>query len=80
VLTHGLRNVPRAISFYSGGIYLRDLKRPGELARALAGPAPVYAAVDRGTLDALPPAIRERTRIVAATSTSDQQILLVQTR
>jgi 4-amino-4-deoxy-L-arabinose transferase-like glycosyltransferase len=77
VLTFGLGNVPRAISFYSGGVYLREVTRAEDLERALAGPAPVYAAVDRKALAALPAPVRGRLGILATTSMADQEIVLV---
>jgi 4-amino-4-deoxy-L-arabinose transferase-like glycosyltransferase len=77
VLELGLRNEPRAVAFYSKGVYPVDLQGPEELERAVAGAAPVYALLDRGSLAALPAATRGRLRILTATRTSDAEILLV---
>lgn len=80
VLTFGLRNVPRAIAFYSDGVYLQEVQDARQLEQALSGPAPVYAAIDRKSLAALPPAIHDGLQIVAMTSKSDQEIVLVRSQ
>jgi 4-amino-4-deoxy-L-arabinose transferase-like glycosyltransferase len=77
VLELGLRNQPRAVAFYSRGVYPVDLQGPEELERAVAGPAPVYAILDAGSLSALPAATRGRLRVLSTTRMSDAEILFV---
>jgi 4-amino-4-deoxy-L-arabinose transferase-like glycosyltransferase len=77
VLELGLRNEPRAVAFYSGGVYPVDLQGPEDLERAVAGAAPVYAILDAGSLSALPAATRGRLRVLSTTRMSDAEILFV---
>ncbi|HEY3567430.1 MAG TPA: hypothetical protein VGP73_05800 [Thermoanaerobaculia bacterium] len=77
VLELGLRNEPRAVAFYSNGVYPVDLPGPEELERTVAGAAPVYAILDEESLAALPAVTRDRLRVVSTTRMSDSEILFV---
>ncbi len=77
IYAYDLGNVPRALAFYSDGVYLRELDGPADLLRALSGPPPVYAVLSGRALAGLPPPLRGRCRRVAASQMSRLEVVLV---
>lgn len=77
VLTYSLGNVPRALAFYSNGLYTVETEDPGELARHLERAEPAWAVIDGDRLDALPEQLRRRLVVVERTRLARQPILVL---
>jgi 4-amino-4-deoxy-L-arabinose transferase-like glycosyltransferase len=80
VLAYAIGNVPRALAFYSNGLYLVETEDPKELARHLARPGPAWAVVDGDRLEALPEKLRRRLVVVERTRLARQPILVLTNR
>jgi 4-amino-4-deoxy-L-arabinose transferase-like glycosyltransferase len=80
IVTYGLGNVPRAIAFYSNGIYLRRLSSREELIAALSRPGTVWGVIDGSTLEALPDSMRGSIRLRSVTKMSRRSVNLIEKR
>ncbi len=80
VVAYSLGNLPEAFALYSEGVYTQETEDPARLARHLERPEQVFAVVDGGELEPLPPGLRDRLRVVAATHLGRQDVLLVTNR
>lgn len=78
ILTYGLGNVPRAVAFYSNGIYLETLSSREALIERLSGSAATWAVVDGKSVDALPEALRRRVRVRSVTPMSRRQVEVIE--
>jgi hypothetical protein len=77
VLAFDIGNVPRAIAFYSDGIYLRETRKARDLAGHLDRGPGVYALVDSARLDRLPARHRRPHELVARARLSRRTIHLI---
>ncbi len=72
-----LGNVPKAVNFYSDGVYLKTVSSPEELAAELAPGRTTYLLANEDALPALPEEIRERMSIVYSTRLSRKDLVFL---
>jgi 4-amino-4-deoxy-L-arabinose transferase-like glycosyltransferase len=77
VLAYAIGNVPKALAFYSNGLYTVETEDPRELAHHLERAEAAWAVVDGDRLDALPAELRRRLVVVERTRLARQPILLL---
>ncbi len=75
-----LGNLPRALAFYSGGIYARESRRTAVLAQHLAAAGEVFAVVNRSGLEELPGEILEGIAVLHTARLSRKNVLLISNR
>ena len=80
VLAYAIGNVPKALAFYTDGLYTLETDDPHTLARHLSRPEPVWAVVDANHLHPLPDALLHHLVVVHRTRLSRQPILLLTNR
>ena len=80
VLAYAINNVPKALAFYSNGLYTVETDDLDELARHLERPEPAWAVVEGDRLDALPESLRRRLVVVEETYLARQPILVLSNR
>ncbi len=77
VLAYDLDNIPRAVNFYSDGVYLQDVTSAEELISNLPSGAETYLLANKKTLPPLPEALRQRMSTVYTTRLSRKDLLLL---
>ncbi len=80
VLAFDLGNLPVHYAFYTNGLYTVETTDIDKLARHLALEDRVWAVVNADRLNELPPDIRERIDVIAATTASRRHVALITTR
>jgi 4-amino-4-deoxy-L-arabinose transferase-like glycosyltransferase len=77
ILAFDLGNLPIHYAFYTNGIYTVETWEIDDLARHLQQEERVFAVANAKRLDELPPSIRERVEIIAATRASRRDVALI---
>ncbi|MCP4653953.1 MAG: glycosyltransferase family 39 protein, partial [bacterium] len=77
VLGLDLGNVPRAVNFYSGGIYLTEVSDPMEAVATLASGGATYLLADEEALPAFPAELQRRLTVVYSTRLSRKDLVLI---
>lgn len=77
VLAMGLANVSRSVSFYSNGIYLRELDDPRALGAEISHETDTYLVTNTAQLEKIPAHIRQRMTTLYTTRLSRRDIALV---
>jgi 4-amino-4-deoxy-L-arabinose transferase-like glycosyltransferase len=77
VLAYAIGNLPKALAFYSNGIYTVETDDPDDLARHLERPEPAWAVADANSLHPLPDELLRRLVVVERTRLARKPILLL---
>jgi hypothetical protein len=77
VLAFEIGNLPKGISFYSNGIYLREVASLPELTALLGDERSRYAVVQRQHLDEFPEELRRAVEVRASTRLSRKDAVLI---
>jgi 4-amino-4-deoxy-L-arabinose transferase-like glycosyltransferase len=79
VLAFDIANLPNGISFYSDGVYLREVESVAELAALLSGDRHLYAVVQRQCIGELPEDLRRNIVELASARLSRKDAVLIST-
>ena len=77
VLALALDNVSRAVNFYSGGVYLKDVDGEEELIAMLSSKRATFLLANKAALLPFPPDLRQRMRTVYSTRLSRKDLVLL---
>jgi hypothetical protein len=77
VVAYRLGNLPEALSFYSDGVYLREVSSFPDLVSHLSRDARVYALADAADLARLPDGLRRSLEVVYSAEMSRMKVVLV---
>ena len=77
ILAFDLGNLPIHYAFYTNGIYTVETREIADLSRHLDRDEQVFALANAKRLDELPPALRERIKIIATTHASRRDVALI---
>jgi len=80
VLAYGLDNITRQLSFYSDGVYVREIFNRSELAAALSGEKQVFAVARAEQIGKLPPEVSSRIHVITSAPLAGGEVLLVSNR
>lgn len=77
ILALALDNVPRAVNFYSDGVYLKDVTSDEELFAELSVAQPTYLLANRAALPQLPEHLENKKSVVYSTRLSRKNLLFL---
>lgn len=77
IVAYWLENLPQHFAFYENGLYTVEVNSLDDLQTHLERPETVFAVVNGGKLDGLPPAVLSRLHTVAEALLARKQVLLV---
>lgn len=77
VIGHRLGNLPRAIAFYTDGLYLEGIDDPQALALALEGAEEGYVVTGAAEMEGWAPELRRRAEVVLARDLARTRVCLV---